>query len=182
MVSQKGKITFIIALICIIGGIFVIIASLQPITSIGEKFMSNQPTPQITYGEFPFKLTYKINGELFIIEDTIICEYSGTGWDEGQGKHRKWERNLASGNNEVILLQLKDGTKIHYPIGSANFYMGDLEDYESFDFTFPNAFIYEKKGDNFYNRQITDKELLAIYKIELISWDYTEPVTNSLVD
>ena len=50
--------------------------------------------PEIRYGEFPFRLEYEINGERFVIEDTVICEFDGIGWNEAQGKFRKWKDYL----------------------------------------------------------------------------------------
>ena len=35
------------------------------------------PEPKIKYGEFPFVLTYEVDGEIRVIEDTIVCEYEG---------------------------------------------------------------------------------------------------------
>ena len=32
------------------------------------------PNPQITHGEFPFKLVYEKDGEINIAEDGLICE------------------------------------------------------------------------------------------------------------
>ena len=41
------------------------------------------PMPEITYGEFPFRLVYELNGEQIVIEDIIICEFDGFGMGGG---------------------------------------------------------------------------------------------------
>lgn len=51
----------------------------------------NPPEPQITYGEFLFKLECEINGDKKTVEDTVMREYDGIGWNEGSGKYRKWK-------------------------------------------------------------------------------------------
>ncbi|MFA8307240.1 YdgA family protein, partial [Paenibacillus alvei] len=42
---------------------------------VGLQLQPDPPRPEITYGEFPFKLVYEINGERKVIQDTVICEY-----------------------------------------------------------------------------------------------------------
>ena len=76
-------------------------------------------SPEVKFGEFPCKLTYEINGEIKTIEDVIICEYDGIEIDEAHGTKRKWKTSLKSGNERIILLDLRDSgeTGIHgYPI------------------------------------------------------------------
>lgn len=170
-------IIFLCIIVCLV--LFVMFVFPWILIYIGGALKPNPPVPQITYGEFPFRLEYEIDGENFIIEDTVICEYDGIGWNEGTGKHRKWKSHLASGNDEIVLLLLDNGTKIFFPIGSADFYMGDLAEYEAFSFTFPDAFIYDKKGTNFYNRRITAEEMSSNYNLKLNDWNFTEPIVNS---
>ena len=44
------------------------------------------PLPEITYGEFPFRLEYELNEKLHVIEDTLIVEFDGF-WNER--RHRE---------------------------------------------------------------------------------------------
>ena len=39
--------------------------------------------PEIEYAEFPFELTYEINGERFVVNDVYVCEFEGFGGNEG---------------------------------------------------------------------------------------------------
>jgi hypothetical protein len=64
---------------------------------LGALFSPNPPLPEIRYGEFPFRLEYEINGERFIMEDTVVCEFDGIGVDGGRGKYLKWKTYLADG-------------------------------------------------------------------------------------
>lgn len=83
------------------------------------------PLPEITYGEFPFRLEYELNEELHVIEDTLIVEFDGFGMNEGIGRYRRWTSRLASGEDLVLLLEVSDNKQIFYFPGPANYYMGD---------------------------------------------------------
>lgn len=146
---------------------------------LGIQFTPNPPRPEITYGEFPFRLEYEINGERKVIQDTIICEYDGIGADEGQGKYRKWKERLASGNKRITLLKVDDSTEIYYSPGSADYYMGDMEENVKFTQNFPNASIMDDDNRITRGRIIRADELFEKYKIKLISWDYTKPIKNN---
>lgn len=148
---------------------------------VGNLFEKKPEKPLITYGEFPFRLEYEINGQSELIEDTLIVEYKGVGIDEGRGKYRKWESRLESGNEKIYLFQ-SDLIKIYYPEGSPEFYMGDLKDFISFNPIFPNAAIVEsKKSGTTHSGIIREEELISKYKIKLISWEIAEPITNSFI-
>lgn len=135
------------------------------------------PRPEITYGEFPFRLEYEINGQRKVIEDTLICEYDGVGMDEGRGKYRKWKKILATGKERITLLKADDTKEIYYSPGSANYYMGDYGD-ATYKHNFPNASIKQTNGSIVSNGLINADQLLEEYNIKLISWDYTPPIKN----
>ena len=56
--------------------IVVIIIFVAPVL-IQLYIWSAPPSPAIRYGEFPFRLEYELNGERFIIEDTLIATFIG---------------------------------------------------------------------------------------------------------
>ena len=154
--------------------------------AIGLIVSPNPPKPEITYGEFPFRLVYEINGQQKMIEDTLICEYDGIGLDEGRGKYRKWKQRLASENESIILLKVDDTKEIEFFPGSAAFYMGDsnFEYYmddsvnEGNGSSFPNALLVTKDGRFTSVRVIEADQLLKEYNIQLISWDASPPIKN----
>ncbi|MFX3673177.1 MAG: hypothetical protein ACE3JQ_01845 [Paenisporosarcina sp.] len=146
---------------------------------IGIHLEPNPPRPEITYGEFPFRLEYEINGERKVIQDTLICEYDGIGANEGQGKYRKWKERLASGNKDITLLKVDETKEIYYPPGSSDYYMDDLGEYESSEHFFPDAAFIEKDGRFTHSGIISADQLLKEYNIKLISWDASQPIKNS---
>jgi hypothetical protein len=146
---------------------------------VGIQSGPNPLEPEITYGEFPFRLEYEIKGERKIIQDTLICEYDGIGADEGQGKYRKWKQRLASGNERVTLLKIDDTSEIYYNPGSTKYYMGDLRDSIQYNHEFPNASMFRRDGRFTSYKTIRAEQLLSEYDIKLISWDYTPPIKNN---
>ena len=146
---------------------------------LGIVLSPTPPAPKITYGEFPFKLVYEINGERKTIEDTVICEYEGIGMNEGvMKKFRKWKKYLASGNNTRIeLLSLVDADSgIHYnicyAIGSADYFMGATDKDKTSEIS-PPRFYENLKGNG-----MSPKELLERYNIKITTWETSPPIVN----
>ncbi|CCF12626.1 putative uncharacterized domain protein [Brevibacillus laterosporus GI-9] len=69
-------------------------------------------------GEFPFCLEYEIKRKRSVIQDTLLCEYDGI----GQGKYREWMGNLASGKQQILLLQAVDKLFLIYCYKGSLFY------------------------------------------------------------
>lgn len=98
-------------------------------------FNPNPPAPDITYGEFPFRLVYEIDGETKVIEDTVICEFDGFKNMGSAGNKRVWKSQLKSGKEHITLLDLRPLQEIDeyghtvleltFYWGNAEYYMGD---------------------------------------------------------
>lgn len=174
---MKTKILVILCVPLLLALAFVAYLAVPWLISIQSE--PNPPHPEITYGEFPFRLEYEINGERKVIQDTIICEYDGIGSNIGQGKYRKWKQRLASGNENITLLKVDETKEIYYPDGGADYYMDDMGEYESFEPIFPNAAIFETDGRSTHSGIISAEELLKQYNIKLISWEVSPPIKNS---
>jgi len=135
------------------------------------------PRPAITYGEFPFRLVYELNGEEIVIEDTIICEFDGYDFSwGGEGRWRKWKSHYASGNERIVLLAINNGV-VFVLSGSPEYYMGDSK-YGSGTQLLPTAYVYD--ADNWPKYlMVGEDELLNAYGIKLISWEPSPPIVNS---
>ena len=132
--------------------------------------MPDPPKPLITQGEFPFKLVYEINGEQKVVEDTVICKYDGIGMNEGQGKYRKWKSYIAGSGEPDVLLVVDGKRKVYCYVGSAEYYMDDKEYPEPRPLT-PRVYTVGSYAP---------EELLAKYKIKLISWGFSDPIVNTV--
>lgn len=157
---------------------------------LGVSISPNPPKPEIPYGEFPFTLTYELDGEIREIEDVIICEFDGFINRGTAGKSRKWNTALKSGSEQLTLLDLRSTKEenefkqtileLYFYYGSGAYYMGDTE----------NPFA--RKAQNFewidYKYQTTDGEIgssgykaeeaFEKYKIRLINWECAPPIEN----
>ncbi len=133
--------------------------------------------PEITYGEFPFKLVYEINGEEITVDDTLICNYDGIGVSEAVGKVRVWTSSLKSGNEKLVLSSYGNIT-LYYDIGSASYYM---DDYNNGEFS-PNVRCETKNEDGTKSdKLIFSDELLNKYAIVIKNWNIRPPIQNSFV-
>ncbi len=83
------------------------------------------PAPVITHGEFPFELTYKLNGELYTVKDTYICDYDGLGFNMGIGNYRKWSGYIKSTGETAVLITEDSDRQIFCSVGDTEFYMND---------------------------------------------------------
>ena len=135
------------------------------------------PRPEITYGEFPFRVEYEINGELIVVEDTIICEFDGfnVSWG-GDGKTRKWKASFASGRKTLFKqsadLLVDDANHIYFALGSAAYYMGEW----NFNSTLR---VYQLRGNGKMDVKIPPDELFNTYNIRVISYEFSPPIVNS---
>ena len=89
--------------------------------------LSPKPTePSIKYGEFPFELVYKLDGETHVISDSIVCEYEGTEALETE-RIRVWKAYIKStGDNKLGRIDVSSYNKYmdwisgFYNFGSIN--------------------------------------------------------------
>jgi len=141
----------------------------------------NPPAPEITYGEFPFRIEYELNGELIVIDDTLICEFVGFELI-GPKKIRSWKSRFVSGNGEggYLLLQIVENTNIYCCVGNPEYYMGDKDSYlyDVLPYDVLPYFARKKPGSGYYS-SISTTELLDKYGIKLIGWEFSEPIENS---
>ncbi len=133
------------------------------------------PTPEETYGEFPFELTYKINGEIITIKDIYVCEYAGVGWSEAGGKYRKWNGYVKGSGETSIFITEDSDRKIFCFVGDAEFYMNDEQYPEKRPLT-PHLYSVKKNAD--IMNSLHQDEIAALYNIEIVSWKFSEPIEN----
>lgn len=110
------------------------------VKELGEE--SYVAEPQIKSGEFPFVLEYEYEGETYVIEDVVVCTYTGleiTDFFPKKTYKRAYESNLKYGS-DTVLLELETGaeiiggeyreileSKIILVIGDGSYYLGDPE-------------------------------------------------------
>lgn len=170
------KLTKIFLILLLIPVIIVFIISAPWLLMLGVSiFESNPPEPEITYGEFPFRLEYSVDNEIFVIEDVLVCEYDGVDWDEGNGKHRAWKEYFKNTGEDDLLILTDGDTKLYWSIGKAEYYMDDLKYTVREPFT-PSVYYIEEYDDISVSGGA--EELLNKYKIELIDCQLSKPIEN----
>ena len=178
------KILFVgLSLLLLIPVISTIIFFISTITS------PSPPRPEITRGEFEFRLEYEIDGEIVIIEDTMIAEFAGINHFSVNGKYRRWNLSLASDRRRehLLLLELEDGRRIYYNLAAPGYLMGETVGTRHPNVFDPfNAVFIVERGVNpsrGSRRSVGGPDgLYNQFGIRLISWEHDPPIENRFGD
>lgn len=175
--------------IIIVATLFVLalVILLYPWTTMffGIVTLPNPPKPKITYGEFPISIMYEINGEIKVINDTVICEFDGYKNMGTSGKQRIWKSRLKSGNERLTLLQVEGSNEkfeITTMFGLPEYYMGDFkqskEEYERVmnDDRYLGYIQWEDGVQ--IGVSIPKEEAWEKYHIKIIDREYSSPIEN----
>ncbi len=138
--------------------------------------------PEVCYGEFPFKLTYEINGESITIEDVYVCEYDGIGWDTGRLMYRKWKGYYkSSGEQNLLIYSFSDNNKkvgIYCSIGGPKYYMNDVQNNTSIDVLNPFFYTITESG-NLTETSYNIDDVVEKYSLKITDCELSEPIENN---
>ena len=186
--NMKKKLFIIGIVICVLIALFYLFVISGAFLML-TYFAPNPPEPEIRYGEFPFVITYEVDGEIKTIEDTVICEYDGIEWTNSGSKERKWKSYLKSGNKGIVLLKVDDG-EMSYEISTTaelpEYYMNDhrygndREDYERMLHDERYLGYTEIKNDKIVVKSISieKEEVYERFKLRIIERKYSKPIEN----
>ncbi len=177
---------FVLVVVLLITGLFLLLR--------GEE----QKPPQITTGEFPFVVEYEMNGEKFVIEDTVVCEFSG--YDLSAltfNKPRSWNAYLKSREEEKRLFiecepntnsVLVDGrinieSRVLLQYGDAEYYMGDPNGKSlTYDgqprITYVEYFQTGPKSYEYTSTEMSNEQLEKYFGIKIIKFEFSKPIKN----
>ena len=142
----------------------------------GIMLLPAPPRPEIKNGEFPFRIEYEINGEVFVVEDVFIAEFDGFSRGTTQGVLRRWNGWVASTGESTLLLMVDGTRRVYVTVGTARFYMDD-EISPRIESVTPNLFIRETDPEKRFRYR--PEELLEQHNIRLIDWEFSDPIVNS---
>ena len=136
--------------------------------------------PKITEYDFPFSITYEMDGEIVTVEDVYSVRFKGNGGYVDTSS-RIYEGNIVGlGKDGGSLYLLREGPEGSLSLQTnfhADYMMGDPHyDYFTAHGFEPVFFYY----DSDYN-EYTDAETLAAQGVRLIDWEYPEPIENSFL-
>lgn len=133
--------------------------------------------PVTREAEFPFSITYELDGKTETIEDRIVCTYAGVGgYADVKTRHYLGEivdaeETEVPGDyilykDEDSIIALNTGLYADYLMGdpSNTHYRTECEPYLAYEDTQGN---YEEGLE------------LSVHHAKIVSWDYPEPIKNS---
>jgi len=160
------------------------------------------PEPQIREGEFPFVVEYEMNGERYLIEDTVVCTYDGYDWSNnfavfGYPYRRTWGASLKSGdkskrliiefepNTESLLVKgrinMESSVILHY--GYGGYYLGDPEDCESGPcFRYVEHYKISERESYLNYTPLTNEQLEHIFGIKILKFEFSAPIENTFIE
>ena len=149
-----------------VGLVLAVLASL--LTSIVKK-------PAITEQDFPYSVTYRLNGETKTFEGVYNCRLTslGQGTDPLARYYEGTYLTVSSENHPAAYtIAEKDDLELCIVTIFSNAYlMGEPEAGFPYD---PYLAVMDPDG-----MEYTEEEYLSLFDAELISWQMTEPVVNS---
>ena len=149
-----------------IGVIFIVVAILPLLFArCALSFYESPPEPEITRGEFPFVLTYEIDGEVVVVADVYVCEYLGFAFNMGMGIHRAWEGYLKSNGSDGVYITEDSERKIYCYVGEPEYYMGDETYLPDGEIT-PHLYIVKKDPQKI--DMMGHEEIMEQYSIRLL--------------
>ena len=138
-------------------------------------------TPTVTERDFPYSVTYKLNGETKTFEGVYKCRFDG--YSEGDNPCDRYYTGEYTVDGQTTLahsytIAQKDGAELYIvTIFNDCYLMGDTKDmdYEPF-LEEPYLEAIDKEG---YPYDIN--EMPSEFESEIISWEYPEPIENTFV-
>ncbi len=168
-------------IICLVTLALVLIVGVLFATIILSTNEAHIPEPEITYGEFPVRIEYTVDGKAIAIEDVFVCKYEGvqkSSWLEefntGISFQRLWSGSLENHDDSIVLYS-NDEIYIDFVVGSADYYMGDIDLWT----TYPCFRAIENSQEISYCKTFLAPADLLDYGIEIIDCVLPEPIKNS---
>ena len=153
----------------------IILVSAVVITMVSVIIAGISLKPVVTESEFPFSITYELDGETVTINDVYKVHYD----DDEAYKYRVYDGKIQGkeeDNSYYVLKKEENGRIELWTHFYADYLMGDPEydyfDEEPFE---PRIYYYDVQETESH-----DQETLAEHGVKLISFEYPEPIKNSL--
>lgn len=167
---MKNKKLFLPAIILAVA--ILLTAAYSVISSIAKK-------PTVTEAEFPFTITYELDGARITIEDVYKVNYVKNDEDDNHKGRVYVGKRLSSGEDDTnFILKQDENSRIElWTHFYADYLMGDSQydyfDDEAFE---PEIYYFDSQETEYH-----DEETLAAQGVKLISFEYPTPIENALV-
>ncbi len=155
-----------------------------------------EPAPQITEGEFPFVLEYEMDGQRYIIEDTVVCSFDGYDLSDPFpfiDYSRSWYQSLKSGEEQKrLILELDKNTEsvltkgrintesnVNLFYGSGGYYLGDPEDSKRVPcINYVEEYKTTEKVIHYEVTKLTNEQLEEYFGIKIVRFEFSSPIEN----
>lgn len=200
--GKKVILISILAVGVLMSAVFCLTLPWEGLYFFGSVKTEEPEKPQITEESFPFTLVYEMNGKEIVIEDTMICKYTGSDWYMNDNKKiRTWGMELKSGKDSIVLWEGENAQKEKQRIiigVEPEYYMDDVNDGEEYekmdqgDILFPGMTVEEYRNSylllqtvgsegEIEEEGVRKEELLPKYGIKIVSWKCREPIKNNFI-
>ena len=133
--------------------------------------------PTIAEHEFNYLLTYKLNGEIKTIEGTYTCKFNGA--DPGERFYTSdYIDHGFEGQSGFYTIEKKGDFELCIIMRlDESYLMGDTKNYDYKPSPeAPYIVVYDLEG-----AECEEPEILDMFDIEIVSWEYPEPIKNTFV-
>lgn len=155
----------------------------------------NEAAPKITEGEFPFVVEYEMNGEIYLIEDTVVCSFDGYDMSNEFSfiNTRTWHQYLKSGqeerrlfiefepNTESVLTKGRINTESRLILnyGFGGYYLGDPH-YKTKKpcINYVETYKASEKASYSMHTEMSEKQLEEYFGIKIIRFQFSKPIKN----
>ena len=154
----------------------IILAAAILLTAVYSVISSIAFKPTVTEGEFPFSITYQLDGETVTIDEVYKAHYvRNDGYADTKSRVYAGEIGNMGEGNTVYTLKQDANSRIElwtrlYP----DYLMGDPNyDYFNDEVFAPSIYYYDSEEIEYH-----DEETLAEQGVKLISFTYPSPIEN----
>ena len=176
--------------------IVVIMLSLIFVFSLAGCQKEYEPEPQIKDGEFPFVVQYTLNGEKYLILDTVVCVWDG--YDMSNGfpvipYSRSWDARLKSGNeskrtlmefdanseSKLVKGRINAESRLVLYYGSGGYYLGDPNDAQKHPcINYVEIYKISDAVSRTESTEISVEQLKNCFGLEITQFEFSNPIDN----
>jgi len=151
--------------------------------------------PTIKEGEFPFVLEYEMDGEHYLVEDTLIYKYDGH--DVSLPSIISWDYSTKSGEHsyiQVFRYFLKRPSyidedrnvmeaKVKINLNNGGYFMGDPKHADwSPEFEYEERYYTSSGAETYDSMDLTVEQMEEMFGVKIIRFEFSEPIENEYIE
>ena len=155
----------------------ILLAATILVMAVCTMIICTAKTPTITEQDFPFSITYELNGKTETLESVYTVRFRGIGdyVDTTARMYDSYYADLPDGSSSFILSDTADGIISLEPFFDAAYMMGEKNTGRVSDGPCEPRMVYSDAEGYSY----IEEDILAEHGAKLISWEYPAPIENT---